>query len=80
MAASEVRRLLTLAVRRFGDDELTPIVLDDRKACGTGSDHLERGCIGLHLEGGGISGLVHLTTDEALRLSDLLRAMAEADS
>lgn len=80
VAAPEVKRLLTLTVRRFGEDELTPIVLDDRKACGTATDHLRRGCIGLHLEGGGMSGLVHLTTDEALRLSDLLRVMAEADS
>lgn len=72
-------RLLSLTVRRWGEDEQTPVVLDDRKACGTASDHIQRGCIGLHLAGGGVSGLVHLTTDEALRLSDLLRAMAEVD-
>lgn len=69
-------RLASLMVRRFGEDEATPIVLDNRRACGTVRDHYRRGCIGLVFEGGGWSSLVHLTTDEALRLSDLLRAMA----
>ena len=69
--------LAALTVRRWGEDEGTPIVLD-RNACGTFSDHYKRGCIGLRLEGHGMTRLVHLTTYEALRLSDLLRAMASA--
>lgn len=73
-------RLLSLMVRRWGEDEATPIVLDDRQACGSYSDHLRHGCIGLAVEFGGRSGLVHLTSDEALRLSDLLRAMAETNA
>jgi hypothetical protein len=72
-------RLANLEVRRWGEDEATPIVLNDRAACGRGSDHLRRGCIGLYIHGNGSHQLVHLATDEALRLSDLLRAMADAD-
>jgi hypothetical protein len=73
-------RLAVLEVRRWGDDDTTPIVLNDRRACGFYTNHLRRGCIGIHIEVGGHTRLVHLTTDEALRLSDLLRAMASADA
>lgn len=73
-------KLSALQVRRYGEDEMTPIVLDDRRICGLGSDHIRKGCIALHVEGHGSSGLIHLTTVEALRLSDLLRAMADADA
>jgi hypothetical protein len=76
---SDSLRLASLSVRRWGEDEGTPIVLDNRRACGTLSDHYTRGCIGLRIEGPGMTQLVHLTTDEALRLSDLLRAMAATD-
>lgn len=72
--------LVSLHVRRWGDDEATPVVLDPRDVCGSYSDHVRNGCIGLRLEGGGLSRLVHLTSSDALRLSDLLRAMAEADA
>lgn len=68
--------LKTLTVRRWGENDHTPVVLDARDVCGTWSDHFKRGCIGLALEGQGMTSLVHLTTDEALRLADLLRAMA----
>ncbi|TDD97603.1 hypothetical protein [Actinomadura rubrisoli] len=73
-------RFATIHVRRFGEHERIPIVLNDRGACGLPSDHRRRGCIGLNIQGGGSHQLVHLTADEALRLSDLLRAMAEADT
>jgi hypothetical protein len=72
------RQTVTLAgVRRWGEDETTPIAIDTRAACGTWSDHQQRGCIAVQLDNGrGTTSLVHLTTDDALRLSDLLRAMA----
>lgn len=73
-------RLSVLVVRRFGEDQAAPIVLDDRKAtCGSASDCIRRGCIGLDISGRGGSRLVHLTSDEALRLSDLLRAMHDSN-
>lgn len=72
-------RLLSLMVRRFGEDNPTPVVIDDRRACGTFSDHLDRGCIGLQVCGNGWHDLIHLTSDEALRLADLLRAMAKTN-
>jgi hypothetical protein len=76
----DVATLQLLGVRRWGENDATPVVTDSRKACGTHSDHLRRGCIGLLWDNGrGVSGTVHLTTDDALRLSDLLRAMAEVD-
>ena len=62
-----------LGVRRWGEDD------GARPACGTWSTHVSRGCIGLEWENGrGASGLIHLTAEDALRLSDLLRAMADA--
>lgn len=70
--------LQVLGVRRWGEDEATPVVFDTRRACGTYSDHLQRGCMALLWNNGqGTSGVVHLTPDDALRLSDLLRAMAD---
>jgi hypothetical protein len=66
-----------VGVRRWGEDETTPVVIDARAACGTWSDHRARGCIGIEIDNGrGASGLLHLTADDALRLADLLRAMA----
>jgi hypothetical protein len=79
MADTPAPRFATIHVRRFGEHERTPIVLNDRRACGHPSDHRRRGCIGLNIQGGGSHQLVHLTSEEALRLSDLLRAMAQAD-
>ena len=70
--------LNVLGVRRWGEDDTTPVVLNPRRACGTWSDHRRYGCIGIEVRGRGY-GLIHLTTAEALRLSDLLRAMAAAD-
>lgn len=71
--------LETMTVRRWGEEEDTPIVLDPRRACGLFSDHVRRGCITLTWsDGRGRSGIWHLTTADALRLSDLLRAMADA--
>lgn len=69
-----------LGVRRWGEDEITPIVLDHRSACGTLSDHCRRGCIGIVTKRGGSEGMIHLTTEEALRLSYLLRAMADTNA
>jgi hypothetical protein len=75
------RRLSALSVRRWGEDDPAPIVLDDRDACSdTWSGHHAKGCIGMtvRLASGG-EAFVHMTSDEALNLSDLLRAMVEAD-
>lgn len=72
----------TVRVRRWLEDESTPVTLEttDRRACGTASDHVRKGCIALAWNNGrGTSGLFHLTTADALRLSDLLRAMADAN-
>lgn len=74
------RRFASIGVRRFSEDGTTPIVVDHADACGTPGDHHAKGCIGLHVERGGSSSLVHLTNDEALRLSDLLRAMADTNT
>lgn len=80
MPTSEKTPPISLGVRRWGEHEVTPIVLDSRGVCGTFSDHLRKGCIGLAIYGEGRSRLVHLTAADALRLSDLLRAMAAADA
>jgi len=70
-----------LGVRRFGEDGLTPVVIDGKRVCGTVSDHIRNGCIGLEVTypGRGGTGLFHLTSADALRLSDLLRAMASTN-
>lgn len=72
----------SLGVRRWGESSTTdevPIVIESKTVHGGSAGCTARGCIGLAVRGGGLSRLVHLTTDEALRLSDLLRAMAESD-
>ena len=77
--AGQQQGLACLGVRRWGENQTTPVVIDNRRACGTWSDHQQRGCIGIAWDSGrGASGLLHLTPDDALRLSDLLRAMAGA--
>jgi hypothetical protein len=69
-----------IGVRRWGEEDATPIAIDTRAACGTWSDHYRNGCIGIETRSGrGGSGLMHLTTTDALRLSDLLRALATAE-
>lgn len=69
-----------LGVRRWGEDDVTPIVIDTRAGCGDRwSDHLRKGCIGMAIRTSRGKGLIHLTSADALRLSDLLRAMAEAN-
>lgn len=73
--------LQAMTVRRWGEESSTPIVLDPRRACGLFSDHRRRGCIALTWDDGrGRTGVWHLTTADALRLSDLLRAMAETNA
>ena len=67
-----------IGVRRWGDDgnTTTPILIDPRarpSAC------RHAGCIGLEVRCGGAYRLIHLTSADALRLSDLLRAMAETN-
>jgi hypothetical protein len=70
-----------LTVRRFGDVESTPIMIDPKQVCGLFSDHHRLGCIALAWnDGRGRSGTWHLTTADALRLSDLLRAMADTNA
>lgn len=72
------RELELLGVRRFGEDETTPVVIAGREPCGLFSDHIRLGCLGLsYTDRAGQYGLIHLTTDDALRLADLLRAMAD---
>ncbi|MFG3051836.1 hypothetical protein ACGFZP_12925 [Kitasatospora sp. NPDC048239] len=68
--------LWLVGVRRWGGEN-TPVVIDGRRTCGTWSGHQRAGCIGLALDNRrGLTGLLHLTIDDALRLSDLLRALA----
>lgn len=69
-----------LSVGRWGEDDLTPVVIDGKGPCGTWSDHYDKGCIRLEVKLMGASRLVHLTTEEALRLSDLLRAIADTNT
>lgn len=69
-----------LRVCRWGEDPSTPVVLEPKRSCGTYSDHHRKGCIGLHVSLMGVSRAVHLTTEDALRLSDLLRAMAATNA
>lgn len=72
------RELQAMTVRRFGEDESTPIVLDPKSACGLFSDHVRRGCIALTWnDGRGTSGTWHLTSADAARLADLLHAMSD---
>ncbi|MGW2090385.1 hypothetical protein [Streptomyces sp. NPDC001880] len=76
---NESRELELLGVRRFGEAEATPILIDGRRPCGLFSDHVRLGCLGLsYTDRAGQYGLIHLTTADALRLADLLRAMAAA--
>ncbi len=79
----EPRHMLTLlGVRRYSEPgETTPITVQSRHACGLFSDHVRRGCVGLsYTDQRGGYGLIHLTTADALRLSDLLRAMADTNA
>ncbi|MFB7312945.1 hypothetical protein [Streptomyces sp. NPDC056192] len=72
------RELELLGVRRFGEDETTPVVIDGREPCGLFSDHARLGCLGLpYTDRAGQYGLIHLTAADALRLADLLRAMSD---
>jgi hypothetical protein len=66
-----------LGVRRWGEDITTPVVADTRHACN--GECIGHGCIGLEIRSGWYA-LVHLTSADALRLSDLLRAMAETNT
>lgn len=78
----EPRHLLTLlGVRRYSEPgQTTPIAVQGRRACGTFSDHVRTGCLGLsYTDQRGGYGLIHLTTADAIRLSDLLRAMADTN-
>lgn len=69
-----------LGVRRWGEDDVTPVVIDTRAGCGDRwSDHFRKGCIGIAIRTGRGEGLIHLTSADALRLSDLLRAMADVN-
>jgi len=69
-----------IGVRRWGEDDVTPIAIDTRAACGAWSDHYRNGCIGIEIKSGrGGYGLMHLSTADALRLSDLLRALATTE-
>ena len=79
----EPRHMLTLlGVRRYSEPgQTTPITVQGAKACGLHSDHVRKGCIGLsYTDQRGGYGLIHLTTPDALRLSDLLRAMADTNT
>lgn len=72
------RELELLGVRRFGEAQTTPVVIDGREPCGLFSDHARLGCLGLsHTDRAGQYGLIHLTAADALRLADLLRAMSD---
>jgi len=78
----EPRHLLTLlGVRRYSEPgETTPITVQSGHVCGVFSDHVRNGCLGLsYTDQRGGYGLIHLTTADALRLSDLLRAMADTN-
>lgn len=72
------RTVQLIGVRRWGEEN-TPVVIDGRKACGTWSDHRRNGCIGIETGSGGAYSLLHLTKQDALRLSDLLRALASIE-
>lgn len=75
--AAQTRTLQLLGVRRYGEPDTTPIAIEGSASCGLFSDHVRNECIGLsHTDLRGAYGLIHLTTEDALRLSDLLRAMA----
>lgn len=79
MSQDLVATVRLVGVRRWGEDDTTPVAIDSRTACGTYSDHFRNGCIALAWDDNrGTSGTLHLTSDDALRLSDLLRAIAEA--
>jgi hypothetical protein len=73
--------LRLLGVRRYSEPgQTTPITVQGMHACGLYSDHVRNGCIGLsYTDQRGGYGLIHLTTEDALRLSDLLRAMADTN-
>jgi len=52
-------QLWIAGVRRWGEDGATPVVLDDRHSCGSVSDHIARGCIGIEVStarNGGMRG------------------------
>ena len=79
----EPRHMLTLlGVRRYSEDgQTTPITVQSKHVCGVFSDHVRNGCLGLsYTDQRGGYGLIHLTTGDALRLSDLLRAMADTNT
>jgi hypothetical protein len=79
----EPRHMLTLlGVRRYSEPgQTTPITVQSMHTCGLFSDHVRNGCIGLsYTDQRGGYGLIHLTTADALRLSDLLRAMAATNA
>ncbi|MFI0900513.1 hypothetical protein [Streptomyces sp. NPDC020983] len=78
----EERPLDILGVRRYSEPgQTTPIAIDGRDSCGTFSDHVRAECIGLsYTDRRGGYGLIHLTAQDALRLADLLRAMASPES
>jgi hypothetical protein len=68
-----------LGVHRWGEEVPTPILLSDRTACGDWTDHHRNGCLAINVRLAGKYRILHLTTDDALRLSDLLRAMASTN-
>lgn len=72
--------LREMAVRRYGEDDAVPIILNTKEACGYFTQHVRRGCISLAWNSGrGMSGSWHLTSDEAQRLADLLHAMVDTN-
>jgi len=77
----EMRPLDLLGVRRYSEPgQTTPVTIDSRASCGLFSDHVRAGCIGLSYgDRRGGYGLIHLTGADALRLSDLLRAMTSPE-
>lgn len=80
--AVDYRDVQMVEVRRFGSDDTTVIALDGKQLCGLGGAHIDRGCIfmrfgDVHRNGRGVQ--VHATTQDALRLSDLLRALASTE-
>lgn len=81
--AVEYHDVSLIEARRFGSDDNTVIALEGKTLCGDGGSHRENGCVFLRFgdearNGRGIQ--VHATTADALRFSDLLRALASTES